>query len=208
MILLPLASFIGFNTVRTGLMFFKNPLLENYLTSILHAGIVATFSLLNTFYYDFEYSNQICSISLGYFIYDIIDMYRSQTINKYTVLHHSFISYCIGYSLYIDYNIYLNIISTMLILEYNSINLHIRYLLKKHNLISSYRNMYDLNKFCLLFTFIIFRFNMMFNLLIFIIYYRRIFLTDFEYYLALSTVCYLNLFNVSLFRRVHSIQFK
>ncbi|KAM4797448.1 TLC domain-containing protein 2 [Rhinophrynus dorsalis] len=138
---------------------------RNIWTSFVHSLLTGSWALLG-FYLHPEmaedlisthsrFSHSLVAVSIGYFIHDFLDMLKNQKIHQSWELlfHHTVVVTCFGISLLLHR--YVGFAVVALLVEINSIFLHLRQILLMANLLKT--TFYRLNSLLNLGTYIIFR---------------------------------------------------
>ncbi|XP_069801599.1 TLC domain-containing protein 2 [Dendropsophus ebraccatus] len=138
---------------------------RNIWTSFVHSLLTGTWALLG-FYLHPEmaedlisthtrFSHCLIAVSIGYFIHDFIDMLQNQKIHQSWELlfHHTVVITCFGISVLLQR--YIGFAVVALLVEINSIFLHLRQILLMANLAKT--TVYRLNSLLNLGTYVIFR---------------------------------------------------
>ncbi|XP_053313091.1 TLC domain-containing protein 2 [Spea bombifrons] len=138
---------------------------RNIWTSFIHSLLTGTWALLG-FYLQPEmaedlisthtrFSHCLIAVSIGYFIHDFVDMLQNQKLHQSWELlfHHTVVITCFGISLLLQR--YVGFAVVALLVEINSIFLHLRQILLMANL--SKTTFYRLNSLLNLGTYVIFR---------------------------------------------------
>ncbi|KAM3874788.1 TLC domain-containing protein 2 [Diretmus argenteus] len=168
-------SVVFFRLVNSG--FSKLPLPEsacrnswkwrNINTSIVHSVITGIWAVLCFFLHPqmaedliethSVFSHALVSVSIGYFIYDFFDMVLNQKLSQSLELlvHHTVVIMCFGLSVlscrYVGFAV------VALLVEINSMFLHLRQILRMANLAVS--TLYRVNSMINLGTYVVFRIN-------------------------------------------------
>ncbi|XP_076832129.1 TLC domain-containing protein 2 [Brachyhypopomus gauderio] len=140
---------------------------RNVSTSFVHSLITGLWSVL-CFYMHPQmaedliethsvFSHALVSVSIGYFIYDFFDMIFNQKINQSWELlfHHMVVIACFGLSALTRH--YVGYAVVALLVEINSIFLHLRQMLRMAN--AAHLVLYRLNSMVNLGTYVVFRIN-------------------------------------------------
>ncbi|XP_034557282.1 TLC domain-containing protein 2 [Notolabrus celidotus] len=140
---------------------------RNTATSFVHSLITAIWGLLCFFRHPemaedlietfSVFSHALVSFSIGYFIYDFIDMGLNQKLNKNWELlfHHLVVINCFGLSV-LSYR-YVGFSVVALLVEVNSVFLHLRQMLRMANIATG--TLYRVNSMINLGTYVVFRIN-------------------------------------------------
>ncbi|XP_004543851.1 TLC domain-containing protein 2 [Maylandia zebra] len=140
---------------------------RNISTSCVHSMITATWAVLCFFLHPqmaedliethSVFSHVLVSFSIGYFIYDFFDMLRSQKLSQSWELlfHHIVVITCFG--LAVVSCRYVGFAVVALLVEINSVFLHIRQILRMANMAAS--TLYRVNSMINLGTYVVFRIN-------------------------------------------------
>ncbi|KAE8622569.1 hypothetical protein XENTR_v10005292 [Xenopus tropicalis] len=137
----------------------------NIWTSFVHSLITGSWALLG-FYLHPEmaedlisthslFSHSLVAVSIGYFIHDFLDMLQNQKLHQSWELlfHHTVVITCFGISVVLHH--YVGFAVVALLVEINSIFLHLRQILLMANLLKT--TFYRLNSLLNLGTYVIFR---------------------------------------------------
>ncbi|KAM5181714.1 TLC domain-containing protein 2 [Mantella aurantiaca] len=137
----------------------------NICTSFIHSLLTGTWALLG-FYLHPEmaedlisthsrFSHCLIAVSIGYFIHDFVDMLQNQKLQQSWELlfHHAVVITCFGISLLLHR--YVGFAVVALLVEINSIFLHLRQILLMANQLKN--TLYRLNSLLNLGTYVIFR---------------------------------------------------
>ncbi|KAM4701106.1 TLC domain-containing protein 2 [Discoglossus pictus] len=138
---------------------------RNIWTSFIHSLVTGSWALLG-FYLHPEmaedlisthsrFSHSLIAVSVGYFIHDFVDMLKNQKLHQSWELlfHHTVVILCFGISLL--FHRYVGFAVVALLVEINSIFLHLRQILLMANLVKT--TLYRLNSLLNLGTYMIFR---------------------------------------------------
>ncbi|XP_075710291.1 TLC domain-containing protein 2 [Rhinoderma darwinii] len=138
---------------------------RNIWTSFVHSLLTGIWALLG-FYLHPEmaedlisthsyFSHCLVAVSIGYFIHDFVDMMQNQKLHQSWELlfHHSVVITCFGISMLLHRYVGFSVVA--LLVEINSIFLHLRQILLMANLVKT--TMYRLNSLLNLGTYVIFR---------------------------------------------------
>ncbi|XP_060928880.1 TLC domain-containing protein 2 [Limanda limanda] len=140
---------------------------RNISTSGVHSFITAIWAVLCFFRHPqmaedlietySVFSHALVSFSIGYFIYDFIDMVLNQKLNQSWELlfHHVVVISCFGFSVVSGH--YVGFAVVALLVEINSIFLHLRQLLRMANIAAG--TLYRVNSIINLGTYVVFRIN-------------------------------------------------
>ncbi|XP_028320592.1 TLC domain-containing protein 2 [Gouania willdenowi] len=140
---------------------------SNISTSFLHSFITAIWSVLCFFVQPqmaedliethSMFSHALVSFSIGYFINDFLDMVRHQNLTQSWELlfHHTVVITCFGFS--VVSSRYVGFAVVALLVEVNSVFLHLRQILRMANL--AVGTLYRLNSIINLGTYVVFRIN-------------------------------------------------
>ncbi|MGH0180081.1 UNVERIFIED_CONTAM: hypothetical protein FKN15_003673 [Acipenser sinensis] len=140
---------------------------RNISTSLVHSLITGIWAVLcfyvhpemaeDLIYTHSGFSHTLISVSIGYFIHDFVDMIRSQKLHQSWELlfHHTVVITCFGMSVLLSQ--YIGFAVVALLVEINSIFLHLRQILLMANLSTS--TLYRLNSMLNLGTYVVFRIN-------------------------------------------------
>ncbi|KAM9318499.1 TLC domain-containing protein 2 [Pholidichthys leucotaenia] len=140
---------------------------RNICTSFVHSFVTATWALLCFFVHPqmaedliethSVFSHVLVSLSIGYFIYDFLDMLQRQKLSQSWELlfHHLVVITCFGLAVvtfrYIGFSV------VALLVEINSVFLHLRQILRMVNI--SKGTLYRVNSMINLGTYVVFRIN-------------------------------------------------
>ncbi|KAM9812727.1 TLC domain-containing protein 2 [Syngnathus typhle] len=140
---------------------------NNISTSFVHSLVTAIWAVL-CFFVQPEmaedliethsvFSHALVSFSIGYFIYDLFDMVRYQKLSQFweLALHHIVVITCFGLSV-MTYR-YIGFAVVALLVEVNSVFLHLRQILRMANHAAS--TVYRVNSMINLGTYVVFRIN-------------------------------------------------
>ncbi|KAM8976236.1 TLC domain-containing protein 2 [Pelodytes ibericus] len=138
---------------------------RNIWTSFIHSLLTGSWALLG-FYVHPEmaedlisthsrFSHCLIAVSIGYFIHDFVDMLQNQKLHQSWELlfHHTVVITCFGISVLLHH--YVGFAVVALLVEINSIFLHLRQILLMANLLKT--TAYRLNSLLNLGTYVIFR---------------------------------------------------
>ncbi|MEE6469218.1 hypothetical protein FKM82_008540 [Ascaphus truei] len=138
---------------------------RNIWTSFIHSLLTGSWALLG-FYLHPEmaedlisthshFSHSLIAVSIGYFLHDFVDMLQNQKLHQSWELlfHHTVVITCFGISLLLHRYIGFSVVA--LLVEVNSIFLHLRQILLMANLLKT--TLYRLNSLLNLGTYVIFR---------------------------------------------------
>ncbi|XP_018429312.1 PREDICTED: TLC domain-containing protein 2 [Nanorana parkeri] len=138
---------------------------KNIWTSFIHSLLTGTWALLG-FYLHPEmaedlisthtrFSHSLVAVSIGYFIHDFLDMLQNQKLHQSWELlfHHTVVITCFGISVLLHR--YIGFAVVALLVEINSIFLHLRQILLMANQLKT--TFYRLNSLLNLGTYVIFR---------------------------------------------------
>lgn len=138
---------------------------RNIWTSFIHSLLTGTWALLG-FYLHPEmaedlisthsrFSHSLVAVSIGYFIHDFVDMLKNQKLHQSWELlfHHTVVITCFGISVLLHRYIGFSVVA--LLVEINSIFLHLRQILLMANQLKT--TLYRLNSLLNLGTYVIFR---------------------------------------------------
>ncbi|OCT91519.1 TLC domain-containing protein 2 [Xenopus laevis] len=138
---------------------------RNIWTSFVHSLITGSWALLG-FYLHPEmaedlisthspFSHSLVAVSIGYFIHDFLDMLQNQKLHQSWELlfHHAVVITCFGISVVLHRYVGFSVVA--LLVEINSIFLHLRQILLMANLLKT--TFYRLNSLLNLGTYVIFR---------------------------------------------------
>ncbi|XP_075052810.1 TLC domain-containing protein 2 [Mixophyes fleayi] len=138
---------------------------RNIWTSFIHSLLTGSWALLG-FYLHPEmaedlisthscFSHCLIAVSIGYFIHDFVDMLQNQKLHQSWELlfHHIVVITCFGISMLLHRYVGFSVVA--LLVEINSIFLHLRQILLMTNLLKT--TMYRLNSLLNLGTYVIFR---------------------------------------------------
>ncbi|XP_077150584.1 TLC domain-containing protein 2 [Ranitomeya variabilis] len=138
---------------------------RNIWTSLVHSLLTGSWALLG-FYLHPEmaedlisthsrFSHCLIAVSIGYFIHDFVDMLQNQKLHQSWELlfHHAVVITCFGISMLLHR--YVGFAVVALLVEINSIFLHLRQVLLMANLVKT--TVYRLNSLLNLGTYVIFR---------------------------------------------------
>lgn len=140
---------------------------SNIATSFVHSFITATWSVLCFFVHPqmaedliethSVFSHALVSLSIGYFIYDLTDMLKHQKLSQSWELlfHHIVVITCFGLAVVTCR--YVGFAVVALLVEINSVFLHLRQLLRMANKAAS--TLYRVNSMVNLGTYVVFRIN-------------------------------------------------
>ncbi|XP_031716994.1 TLC domain-containing protein 2 [Anarrhichthys ocellatus] len=175
-VILTTGSSVGFfRLVNTG--FRKLPMPEsacrnawkwrNISTSIVHSFITAIWAVACFFLHPqmaedliethSVFSHALVSFSIGYFIYDFLDMLENQKLTQAWELlfHHIVVIACFGFSVMSSH--YIGFAVVALLVEINSVFLHLRQMLRMAN--NAAGTLYRVNSIINLGTYVVFRIN-------------------------------------------------
>ncbi|XP_061538597.1 TLC domain-containing protein 2 [Phycodurus eques] len=140
---------------------------RNISTSFVHSLVTAIWAVL-CFFLKPEmaedliethsvFSHALVSFSIGYFIYDLFDMVTYQKLSQFweLALHHIVVITCFGLSV-LTYR-YVGFAVVALVVEINSVFLHLRQILRMANQAAS--TVYRVNSMINLGTYVVFRIN-------------------------------------------------
>ncbi|XP_040194316.1 TLC domain-containing protein 2 [Rana temporaria] len=140
---------------------------RNIWTSLIHSLLTGIWALLG-FYLHPEmaedlisthsrFSHWLVAVSIGYFIHDFVDMLQNQKMHQSWELlfHHTVVIICFGISLLLHRYVGFSVVA--LLVEINSIFLHLRQILLMANQLKT--TFYRLNSLLNLGTYVIFRIN-------------------------------------------------
>ncbi|KAM9320640.1 TLC domain-containing protein 2 [Gastrophryne carolinensis] len=138
---------------------------RNVSTSLVHSLLTGTWALLG-FYVHPEmaedlisthscFSHSLIAVSIGYFIHDFVDMLQNQKFHQSWELlfHHTVVITCFGISLLLHR--YIGFAMVALLVEINSIFLHLRQILLMANQVKT--TVYRVNSLLNLGTYVVFR---------------------------------------------------
>ncbi|KAG8450768.1 hypothetical protein GDO86_003149 [Hymenochirus boettgeri] len=138
---------------------------RNIWTSLVHSLLTGMWALLG-FYLHPEmaedlisthstFSHSLVAVSIGYFIHDFLDMLQNQKLHQSWELlfHHTVVVTCFGISVMLHRYVGFSVVA--LLVEINSIFLHLRQILLMANLLKT--TFYRLNSLLNLGTYVIFR---------------------------------------------------
>lgn len=140
---------------------------RNIATSFVHSFVTAIWAVLCFFLHPqmaedlietfSVFSHALVSFSIGYFIYDFFDMVLNQKLSMSWELlfHHTVVIACFGLSV-ISHN-YVGFAVVALLVEINSVFLHLRQMLRMANV--SAGTVYRVNSIINLGTYVVFRIN-------------------------------------------------
>ncbi|XP_069471506.1 TLC domain-containing protein 2 [Ambystoma mexicanum] len=140
---------------------------RNIWTSFVHSLLTGSWSLLAFYLHPkmaedlisthSPFSHSLVAVSIGYFLHDFADMILNQKFHQSWELlfHHTVVVTCFGISLLLHRYVGFSLVA--LIVEINSIFLHLRQILRMANLMLS--TVYRLNSIINLGTYVIFRIN-------------------------------------------------
>ncbi|XP_068440491.1 TLC domain-containing protein 2 [Clinocottus analis] len=140
---------------------------RNYFTSFVHSSITAIWAVMCFFLHPqmaedliethSVFSHALVSLSIGYFIYDFLDMLVNQKLSQSWELlfHHVVVITCFGFSVlscrYIGFGV------VALLVEVNSVFLHIRQMMRLAGI--AVGTLYRVNSIINLGTYVVFRIN-------------------------------------------------
>ncbi|XP_019741410.1 TLC domain-containing protein 2 [Hippocampus comes] len=140
---------------------------RNISTSFVHSLVTAIWAVL-CFFLQPEmaedliethsaFSHALVSFSIGYFIYDLFDMVTHQKLSQFWELasHHVVVITCFGLSVFTS--CYIGFAVVALLVEINSVFLHLRQILRMANLAAG--TVYRVNSMINLGTYVVFRIN-------------------------------------------------
>ncbi|KAM3932859.1 TLC domain-containing protein 2 [Leptodactylus fuscus] len=138
---------------------------RNIWTSFVHSLLTGTWAVLG-FYLHPEmaedlisthsrFSHSLVAVSIGYFLHDFVDMLQNQKLHQSWELlfHHTVVITCFGISLLLHRYVGFSVVA--LLVEINSIFLHLRQILLMANLVKT--TVYRLNSILNLGTYVVFR---------------------------------------------------
>ncbi|KAL0973148.1 hypothetical protein UPYG_G00199600 [Umbra pygmaea] len=140
---------------------------RNICTSFIHSVITGIWAVLCFFLHPqmaedligthSVFSHALVSLSIGYFIYDFLDMVLNQKINQSWELlfHHIVVISCFGITVFTGF--YVGFAVVALLVEINSVFLHMRQILRMANM--AVGDLYRVNSMVNLGTYVVFRIN-------------------------------------------------
>lgn len=138
---------------------------RNIFTSLVHSSITAIWAVLCFFLHPqmaedliethSVFSHALVSFSIGYFIYDFLDMSRKPSQHWELLFHHTVVITCFGLS--VVAHRYVGFAVVALLVELNSVFLHFRQLLRMANCAAG--TLYRVNSMINLGTYVVFRIN-------------------------------------------------
>ncbi|XP_019943958.1 TLC domain-containing protein 2 [Paralichthys olivaceus] len=140
---------------------------RNISTSFVHSLVTAIWAVLCFFRHPqmaedlidtySAFSHALVSFSIGYFIYDFFDMVLNQKLNQSWELlfHHIVVISCFGLSVVSGHYVGFSVVA--LLVEINSVLLHLRQMLRMANIAAG--TLYRVNSIINLGTYVVFRIN-------------------------------------------------
>lgn len=140
---------------------------RNIWTSFVHSLLTGCWALLGFFLHPemaedlisthSTFSHSLVAVSIGYFLHDFVDMILNQKLHQSWELlfHHTVVITCFGIALLLHRYVGFSLVA--LLVEINSIFLHLRQILRMANLQQS--TIYRLNSIINLGTYVVFRIN-------------------------------------------------
>ncbi|XP_040277748.1 TLC domain-containing protein 2 [Bufo bufo] len=138
---------------------------RNIWTSLVHSLLTGIWALLGFYLHPqmaedlisthSRFSHCLVAVSIGYFIHDFVDMLQNQKLHQSWELlfHHTVVITCFGISVLLHRYVGFSVVA--LLVEINSIFLHLRQILLMANLVKT--TVYRLNSLLNLGTYVIFR---------------------------------------------------
>ena len=184
---------------------------KNILISFIHSVITGTWSIL-CFYQEPKLAEDVINtftlsaysmmgVSLGYFLYDTMDMliYNRNRQSYELIFHHTVITSCFWIAIFLRQ--YIGYATVALLVEVNSVFLHLRQLLQLLEL-NRRDSFYRLNSLVNLGTFIVFRIATLAWMTRWIVLLNRDLVPIVLYYIGIIAVAIMNVMNIILLYRL------